>query len=69
MQYKNRLYVSNHVLVLPSERRLAHAQAGVLRHVRIWRKLVSVRNRATGRQNNCETGEDDLLYWYDSMTL
>lgn len=60
---------NNHILVFPSERRLAHAQAGVLSHVHIWRKLVSVRNSATGRQNNSETGKDELLFWQDRMTL
>lgn len=59
----------NHDLVLPSERRLAHAQAGVLSHVCIWRELVSIRNSTTGRQNNTETGEDDLLFWHDGMNF
>ncbi len=60
---------NKHFLVLPSESRLDLAQAGVLSHVCIWRKLVSIRNRATGRQNNSETGEDDLLFWHDRIPL
>lgn len=49
-------------LVLPSERRLAHAQAGVLGHVRIWGELVSVRDGAAGCQNHSETGEGDFCF-------
>jgi len=59
----------NNGLVLSSERRLVHAQAGVLSHVRIRRELVSIRNRTTGRQNNTQTGEDNQVFWHCRITF
>lgn len=39
-----------------AERGLAHAQAGVRRHVCLWGELVSLRDGQTGGQNHHETG-------------
>lgn len=74
-----KIYIFLCVCVYSTEKELAHAQAGVSRHVCVWWEVVSFRDGATGGQNHRQTGQEqaillhhnsqDFKFWVFDMSL